>query len=77
MIRRLIFLRVDGAGGATEPAALFGINLHRSPLFVADVDMHTLVVQEIHDLSADTGVLMGFIHQGWSTSCFEAGPINP
>jgi hypothetical protein len=55
MTRRLIFLRVDAPAGETDPAALFGINLHRSPLFVADVEMHTLVVQEIHDLPADTG----------------------
>lgn len=55
MSRRLIFLRVDAHGGSTEQAALFGINLHRSPLFVADVEMHTLVVQQIHDLPADTG----------------------
>ena len=55
MARRLIFLRVDAVGGQTDPAALFGINLHRSPLFLADVEMHTLVVQEIRDLPADTG----------------------
>ena len=55
MTRRLIFLRVDAAGGQIEPAALFGINLHRSPLFLADVEMHTLTVQEVHELPADTG----------------------
>ena len=55
MARRLIFLRLDAPGGRTGPAALFGINQHRSPLFVADVDMHTLTVQEVRDLPADTG----------------------
>lgn len=55
MNRRLIFLRVDAAAGQDEPAALFGINLRRSPLFMADVEMHTLAVQEIHDLPVETG----------------------
>jgi protein-S-isoprenylcysteine O-methyltransferase Ste14 len=55
MVRRLIFLRVDTATGQQDPAALFAINARRSPLFLADVDMHTLAVRTIQDLPGETG----------------------
>jgi len=55
VLRRLIFLRVDTEDGAHDPAALFAINARRSPLFLADVDMHTLAVQTVRDLPKDTG----------------------
>jgi len=36
-------------------ADLFGINVRRSPIFVADVDIHGLVLQDVRDLPAETG----------------------
>jgi protein-S-isoprenylcysteine O-methyltransferase Ste14 len=55
LIRRLIFLRVEGPTGPHDPSALFAINAQRSPLFLADVDMHTLAVHAVRDLPPDTG----------------------
>jgi hypothetical protein len=55
MVRRLIFLRVDVPTGQPDPSALFAINARRSPLFLADVDMHTLAVHTVRDLPGDTG----------------------
>jgi protein-S-isoprenylcysteine O-methyltransferase Ste14 len=55
MVRRLIFLRVDTPTGQQDPAALFAINARRSPLFLADVDMHTLAVHTVQDLPGETG----------------------
>jgi len=55
MARRMIFLRVETPNGRTDPASLFGINAQRSPLFVADVEIHELVLQEVHDLPPTTG----------------------
>jgi protein-S-isoprenylcysteine O-methyltransferase Ste14 len=55
MVRRLIFLRVEVPNGEQSPSALFAINARRSPLFLADVDMHTLAVQTVRDLPQDTG----------------------
>jgi protein-S-isoprenylcysteine O-methyltransferase Ste14 len=55
MVRRMIFLRVNRQGGQPDPADLFGINVRRSPVFVADVDIHNLVLQDVHDLPAETG----------------------
>ena len=54
-VRRMVFLRVDAHSGRQNPADLFGINTRRSPLFVADVDIQNLVVQEVRDLPAETG----------------------
>jgi protein-S-isoprenylcysteine O-methyltransferase Ste14 len=55
MARRMIFLRVETPNGQTDPSSLFGINARRSPLFVADVEIHDLVLQEVHDLPPATG----------------------
>jgi protein-S-isoprenylcysteine O-methyltransferase Ste14 len=55
MVRRLIFLRVETPTGQHDPAALFAINARRSPLFLADVDMHTLAVHTVRDLPGETG----------------------
>jgi protein-S-isoprenylcysteine O-methyltransferase Ste14 len=55
MARRMIFLRVETPNGHTAPSSLFGINARRSPLFVADVEIHNLVLQEVHDLPPATG----------------------
>lgn len=54
MVRRMVFIRVEARSGRPSPAELFGINSRRRPLFVADVDIHNLVVQEIRDLPAET-----------------------
>jgi protein-S-isoprenylcysteine O-methyltransferase Ste14 len=55
VVRRMIFLRVDTGGGAAGPSALFGINSRRTPVFFADVDVHNLVMKDVHDLPAKTG----------------------
>ncbi len=55
MVRRMVFLRVETQSDLPNPADLFGINTRRSPLFVADVDIHNLVLQEVRDLPAETG----------------------
>ncbi len=55
MVRRMIFLRVERQSGQPDPADLFGINARRSPVFVADVDIHNLVLQDVRDLPAETG----------------------
>ena len=55
MVRRMIFLRVGRQGGPSDTASLFGINTQRSPVFVADVDIHNLVLQDVRDLPPETG----------------------
>jgi hypothetical protein len=55
MVRRMIFLGVETPHGQTDPSSLFGINARRSPLFVADVEIHDLVLQEVRDLPLATG----------------------
>jgi hypothetical protein len=55
IVRRLIFLRVDSPGSTTAPAALFGINSTREPQFVADVDIHNLVLLDLLPLGPGTG----------------------
>ncbi len=55
MVRRMIFLRAESQSGQPNPADLFGINTRRSPLFVADVDVHNLVLEDVRDLPAETG----------------------
>jgi protein-S-isoprenylcysteine O-methyltransferase Ste14 len=54
-VRRMIFLRVEAPDRQGDAAALFAINALRNPVFVADVDIHDLVLQEIRDLPAETG----------------------
>jgi protein-S-isoprenylcysteine O-methyltransferase Ste14 len=55
MVRRLIFLRLDSRRTLDSPAADFGINTARIPQFMADVDMHNLVVRDIQPLGPGTG----------------------
>lgn len=55
MVRRMIFLRVERQSGPSDPADLFGINVRRSPVFVADVDIHDLALQDVRDLPTETG----------------------
>ncbi len=55
MVRRLIFLRVVSPSQTTTPAHLFGINTSRVPQFVADVDIHNLILLDIRPLGPGTG----------------------
>ncbi len=55
MVRRLIFLRIESPQVTTSPAALFGINATRIPMFFADVDIHNMVLLDIQSLSPGTG----------------------
>lgn len=55
VVRRMIVLRLETRNSNPTPSALFGINTLRSPLFLADVDIHNLVLQEIRDLQPETG----------------------
>jgi hypothetical protein len=54
-VRRLIFLRVQAPREVSTPASLFAINATRTPRFLADVDVHNLVLLEIRDLGPGTG----------------------
>jgi hypothetical protein len=55
VIRRLIFLSVETPQEEATPAALFAINAARTPRFLADVDVHDLVLLGIRDLGPGTG----------------------
>ncbi|MBI5444722.1 MAG: isoprenylcysteine carboxylmethyltransferase family protein [Deltaproteobacteria bacterium] len=55
MVRRMIFLHAEVQSGQPNPAGFFGINTKRSPLFMADVDIHNLVLEDVRDLPAETG----------------------
>lgn len=55
VIRRLIFLGVATPREAATPASLFAINAARTPRFLADVDVHGLVLLEARDLGPGTG----------------------
>jgi hypothetical protein len=55
IVRRLIFLRIDSPGPTNAPAMLFGVNTTREPQFFADVDIHNLVLLDIHPLGPGTG----------------------
>ena len=55
MLRRIIFLKVNMPGGIVRPADDFDINVARTPLFVVDVDVHTMVVESLRDLRRETG----------------------
>jgi protein-S-isoprenylcysteine O-methyltransferase Ste14 len=55
MVRRMVFVRAESQGGRMDPADMFAIDVRRTPLFVADVDIHNLLLQEIRDLPAETG----------------------
>ncbi len=54
MVRRIIFLRVETASGRANRADLFGVNVRRSPVFVAGVDIHNLVLRDVRDLPPGT-----------------------
>jgi protein-S-isoprenylcysteine O-methyltransferase Ste14 len=55
VVRRLIFLRIDAPQAAHTPGRLFGINTTRVPQFLADVDIHNLVLLDIRPLGPGTG----------------------
>ncbi len=54
-VRRIIFLGVETPNGQSDPADLFAIDARRRPLFMADVELHTLQVQDVRDLPSETG----------------------
>ena len=54
-VRRLIFLRLDSPRPGNTRAIIFGITTSRVPLFFADVDIHNLVLLDIHSLGPGTG----------------------
>ena len=54
-VRRLIFLRVDSPMRADARASLFAINAARTPLFFADVEIHTLALVNLKELGSGTG----------------------
>jgi protein-S-isoprenylcysteine O-methyltransferase Ste14 len=54
-VRRLVFLQVLTPDGQRKPGDVLGINARRRPLFVADVDVHEVALQDVRDLPPDTG----------------------
>jgi hypothetical protein len=54
-VRRLIFLQIDSPGLENTRATIFGIATQRVPLFFVDVDIHNLVLLDIHPLGPGTG----------------------
>lgn len=55
LVRRLIFLQLDSPRSLNTRTAVFGITTARVPQFFADVDMHDLVLLDIHSLGPGTG----------------------
>jgi protein-S-isoprenylcysteine O-methyltransferase Ste14 len=55
IVRRLIFLRIDSPGSSSSRECVFGINTPRVPQFFIDVDIHNLVLLDIHSLGPGTG----------------------
>jgi protein-S-isoprenylcysteine O-methyltransferase Ste14 len=55
LVRRMIFLRVETPDGKADPADLFAIGARRTPIFMADVDIHSLALQNIRTLPQETG----------------------
>jgi protein-S-isoprenylcysteine O-methyltransferase Ste14 len=53
-IRRMIFLQVETSDGES-PSALFAIHARKTPIFMADVEIHSLALQEVRDLRQETG----------------------
>jgi hypothetical protein len=55
VVRRLIFLQIDSPHPGNVRAVIFGITTTRVPQFFADVDMHNLILLDIHSLGPGTG----------------------
>lgn len=54
-VRRLIFVRLDNQTVSRAPGEAFGINVIRTPVFVVDVDVHSLRLESVQDLPQQTG----------------------
>lgn len=52
--RRLIFLSIEDTD-VKRPADLFSINALRVPQFMVDVDVHTLHIMDVKELSHGSG----------------------
>jgi protein-S-isoprenylcysteine O-methyltransferase Ste14 len=55
IVRRLIFLRIISPRSSSTPRFIFGIDTPRVPQFFADMDMHNLILLDIHSLGPGTG----------------------
>lgn len=55
VIRRLIFLRIDHEPAKADSFSCFDLNVTRTPVFLADVDVHNLRLLDIRDLPRPTG----------------------
>jgi hypothetical protein len=55
MVRRLIVLAVGDAATRPDRASLFALDATRTPLFFADIDVHTLSVLSVEALGPGTG----------------------
>jgi protein-S-isoprenylcysteine O-methyltransferase Ste14 len=55
VVRRLIFLQIESPSSGNARAIIFGIRTTRVPQFFADVDIHNLVLLDIHSLGPGTG----------------------
>jgi protein-S-isoprenylcysteine O-methyltransferase Ste14 len=55
VVRRLIFLQIDSPQSGNMRAMIFGITATRVPQFFTDVDMHNLILLDIHSLGPGTG----------------------
>lgn len=55
LVRRMVFLRVETSGAQANPADLFAISARRTPIFMADVEIHNLTVQNVRTLPQQTG----------------------
>jgi protein-S-isoprenylcysteine O-methyltransferase Ste14 len=55
VVRRLIFLQIDSPHPGNMRAVIFGITTTRVPQFYADVDMHNLILLDVHSLGPGTG----------------------
>ncbi len=53
--RRVIFVQVETARADVTPAALFSVTATRRPLFLVDVELHTLRLLNVQDLGTGTG----------------------
>jgi hypothetical protein len=53
MERRLVFVEVSRMAGQ-KPFGVFGIGVERFPQFMLDLDIHTLVIQDLKDLPRET-----------------------
>ncbi len=55
MVMRMIFLQIETGKKPSGSFDLFGMNVQRIPLFVADVEIHSLILLKIRVLPPETG----------------------